>query len=148
MPDDVDVPRLAADLRLALGHIVRRVRAEAHLPTGQAAALGHLDRVGPMTTSDLAAAERVRPQSMARTVAQLVAAGQIAARPHPTDGRKTLLTITRAGRAALGDQRGRRAGWLAEAIAQELSPSEQRTLARGTALLNRLADHDDDRRPR
>jgi DNA-binding MarR family transcriptional regulator len=141
MPD-VDVPALAAELRLELGRLVRRVRAEAHLPTGQAAVLGHLDREGDRTTSDLAAAERVRPQSMARTIAQLVALGHVDQRPDPADGRKTLLRITRSGRAALADQRARRAGWLAEAIEHELSPAEQRALARAVALLARLATHD------
>jgi DNA-binding MarR family transcriptional regulator len=137
---DVDVARTANELRLVLGRLVRRVRAEAALPLGQGAVLGHLDRTGPMTTSDLAAAERVRPQSMARTVAQLVELGLIRAAPHPTDRRKTLLSATAAGRAALEDQRDRRAGWLAEAIAQQLSPAEQRTLARSVELLGRLTE--------
>ena len=38
---------------------------------------------GPQTTSALAAAERVRPQSMAQTIAELEAAGLVARRPRP-----------------------------------------------------------------
>lgn len=137
---DADVARTASELRLALGRLVRRVRAELSLPLGQAAVLGHLDRTGPMTTSELAVAERVRPQSMARTVAQLIDLGLVATRPHPSDGRKTLLLLTPAGTAALEDQRERRAEWLARAIEQQLTPAEQKTLARSVELLDRLTE--------
>lgn len=144
--EDRDIQRTAGDLRLALGRLVRRIRTEAHLPTGHAATLGHLARVGPMTTSELAQAERVRQQSMARTVGQLLALGQIEQRPHPTDGRKLLLSLTDAGRTAIEEQRGRRAGWLAEAMADELTAAEQATLRKSVALLERLAAHGDDGR--
>jgi DNA-binding MarR family transcriptional regulator len=140
MTDAPDVARTAADLRLTLGRLARQVRAEASMPMGQTAVLGHLYRTGPMTTSDLAAAERVRPQSMARTVALLVGLGLVEQQPHPTDGRKVLLSVSPAGRAALEEQRERRAGWLAEAIAEKLSPAEQKTLARGVELLARLTE--------
>ena len=43
----------------------------ATLPVPQAAVLGWLDRDGPMTTSELAAAQSVRHQSAARVVGQL-----------------------------------------------------------------------------
>jgi DNA-binding MarR family transcriptional regulator len=135
-----DVARTAADLRLVIGRLVRQVRQEATLPMGQAAVLGHLDRTGPMTTSDLAAAERVRPQSMARTVARLVELGLVEQASHPTDRRKVLISATAAGRAALEEQRERRAGWLAEAITEKLTPAEQRTLARSVELLGRLTE--------
>jgi DNA-binding MarR family transcriptional regulator len=138
---EVDVNEVAHDLRLAVGRLVRRARRTDLLPTAQAAVLGHLDREGPMTTSELADRQRVRHQSMARTVGQLIALHLIGPGPHPSDARKTLLTITEAGRTELEGQRTRRACWLAEAITSELSPEEQRDLAHAVALLGRLADH-------
>lgn len=142
MSDDADeIARLAADLRLTLGRLVRRARAESTLlPVGQTAVLGRLDREGPMTTSDLAAAERVRPQSMARTVALLQQEGFIEGAPHPTDGRKTLLRIAPAGLKKLTAQREGREGWLAQALATELSAAERRSLDKSVALLARLTD--------
>jgi DNA-binding MarR family transcriptional regulator len=138
---DADVARTAAELRLAMGRLVRQVRREGSLlPIGQAAVLGHLDRTGPMTTSDLAVAERVRPQSMARTVTQLVALGYVDQAPHPTDRRKVLLSASTAGSKALEDHREMRTGWLAEAIAQRLTPAEQKALARSVELLGRLTE--------
>jgi DNA-binding MarR family transcriptional regulator len=139
---DDDIARTATDLRLVLGRLVRRARRESSvLPLSQMAVLGHFDRGGPMTTSELAAAERVRPQSMARTVALLGGAGLVDARPHPEDGRKTLLAISTTGLATLTAQRERREGWLAEAIERELTPAERRTLTRSIALLERLTEH-------
>jgi DNA-binding MarR family transcriptional regulator len=135
-----DVAHIAADLRLAIGQLVRRLRSEpAELPLAQINALGWLARDGAATVSALAGLTHVRPQSMARTVSDLTQAGLVVGRPHPSDGRKTLIDITPEGRAALEGERERRAGWLAEGIAQELTPAEQRTLGEATALLARLA---------
>ncbi|MEV7279315.1 MarR family transcriptional regulator [Streptomyces sp. NPDC093111] len=130
---------IAVDLRTAMGKLTRRVKHEDHIPLGQAAVLGSLDRNGAMTTSDLAADQRVRPQSMARAVGLLMEQDLIARRPHPTDGRKSLVELTDAGRTALEAERGRRAGWLAQAIETELTDEERTLLAHSTALLERLA---------
>lgn len=144
MPEDAedDVARLASDLRLTVGRLVRRVRAESSLmPVGQTAVLGRLDREGPMTTSDLAAAERVRPQSMARTVSLLQDEGFVESEAHPTDGRKTLLRIAPAGLEKLVAQREGREHWLAEALETQLTAAERRALRKSMILLDRLADH-------
>lgn len=130
--------RTAGELRLVIGQLVRRVRLDDHLVSRLAAVLGYLDRQGPMTTSELAAASNMRAQSMARTVVELVALGYVERQAHPSDGRKLPLTLTDSGRAVLAGERERRAGWLAEAIAQKLSPAEQATLAQGVDLLVKL----------
>ncbi len=130
---------LAAELRTAMGKLTRRVKHEDQIPLGQVAVLGVLDRDGAMTTSDLAADQRVRPQSMARAVGLLMDQGHITRRAHPTDKRKSLVELTPEGRAALEAERGRRAGWLAQVIEGELSEKERELLARGVALMERLA---------
>jgi DNA-binding MarR family transcriptional regulator len=139
MPEP-DPAHIAADLRLVVGQLVRRLRREpAELPLAQTNVLGWLARDGAATVSELATLTHVRPQSMARTVLDLTTAGFVAGRPHPSDGRKTLIDVTPDGRAALEGERERRVGWLAHGIAQELDPDEQRTLGEATALLARLA---------
>jgi DNA-binding MarR family transcriptional regulator len=136
-----DTGQLASDLRVVMGHLIRRLRAERRdLSLSQITVLGRLDRVGPSSISDLASGERVRPQSMASTVASLVAAGLVARERDPADGRRVVVTPTAAGRAAVLADRRRREGWLAEAIDRDLSAREQRVLAEATALLRRLAD--------
>ena len=123
-----------------LGQLVRRLRLENRLPISQAAVLARLDREGPATTSALADGERVRPQSMGQTVSELLAGGFVARAPDPLDRRQVLIELTGAGRAMLADDRARRDGWLAETIASELTPAEQRVLVQAVGLLGRLAD--------
>jgi DNA-binding MarR family transcriptional regulator len=139
-----EAERTAARLRLVTGQLVRQIRsrtaAGGGLPVPQAAVLGLIDRGGPMTTSQLAAAQSVRHQSVARVVSQLSGQGMVRLEPHATDGRKLLVTLTTAGSSALEAQRTQRVEWLAEAIESRLTPAEQRTLAKGVDLLTRLVD--------
>lgn len=138
-----DVEETARQLRLVVGQLVRRLKADtagaAGLPPPQVATLGWLDRDGAATTSELAAKQLIRHQSAARIVGLLSDQRMVTVRQHPTDGRKQLVTITAAGRRALIRQREERAGWLATAIDQRLSRAEQRTLAKATELLDRLS---------
>ncbi|WP_232247749.1 MarR family winged helix-turn-helix transcriptional regulator [Kitasatospora azatica] len=140
MTTEIDPLLLAAELRAALGELVRHVRAaDSVLPQPQLGALGWLVREGPHTTAELAERQRVRHQSMARTVHQLLQAGLIGQQPHPTDGRKLVLHATEAGVATLHDQRTRRENRLATTISRDLSPEEQLTLHQAVQLLRRLA---------
>jgi DNA-binding MarR family transcriptional regulator len=134
-----DLALTASDLRVVLGQLLRRLRAEHRFPLSQGAVLGRLDREGAQSTSDLAAAERVRPQSMAQTLADLEADELITRRPDPGDGRRTLIELSDTGRNALARDRRNREGWLARSIAEELSPQEQAVLAQAVGLLQRLA---------
>jgi DNA-binding MarR family transcriptional regulator len=135
----LDVARSASELRVVLGQLVRRLRAEHNFAISHATVLGRLERQGPMTTSALASAERVRPQSMAQTLGELSAAGLVGRRPDPLDGRQVLIELTDLGRQALTDERRRRDGWLAQAIAAELASDERELLAKAVPLLHRLA---------
>jgi len=101
--------------------------------------LGRLDREGPRSVSDLAAAERVRHQSMAQTVSELEAEGLVGRTPDPDDRRRALVALTAAGREQLDADRRVRVGWLVSAI-EQLPERDQRALARATAILGRLAE--------
>jgi DNA-binding MarR family transcriptional regulator len=136
----VDSNRLASELRMVLGHLMRRLRAEHRFSLSQGAVLGRLDREGERSIGELAVAERVRPQSMAQTVSDLEADGLVARRADPADGRRTLVELTGEGLRTLEADRRQREGWLARAIAEDLSPSEQQLLARATGLLQRLSE--------
>jgi DNA-binding MarR family transcriptional regulator len=135
-----DVAVTASELRMVMARLVRRLRAEHPISTSLFAVLGRLEREGPRTTSALATAERVRPQSMAQTIAELAAEQLVVRRPDPADRRQTLIEVSSLGREALERERARRDGWLAQAISQELTAREQKILARAVALLDRLAE--------
>src|SRR3954447_13252390 len=136
-----DTARIASELRLVLGQLLRRLRAEHRFPLSQGAVLGRLDREGAQSVSDLAAAERMRPQSMAQTVSDLEADGLVERRPDPADGRRALVSLTDEGNEALQTDRRHREGWLAQAIAEDLSPEEQAVLRDAVEAPRRLAEN-------
>src|SRR2546429_202949 len=121
MQTGVDQSLVASELRVVLGQLVRRLRAEHRLPLSHGVVLGRLDRCGPQSVSDLALAERMRPQSMAQTVGDLEADGFVRRRPDPNDRRRALVELTEEGLAALQSDRRQREGGLAQAIPDELS---------------------------
>jgi DNA-binding MarR family transcriptional regulator len=137
---EMGTEQLAHDLRETVGRLIRRLRSEPGPPFGQLAVLGRLDREGPASVSDLAVADRVRPQSMAQTVRELEDAGLVSRRPDPADGRRSFVELTPAGRQALNDSRARREDWLTQALDRELDAQERELLNRALTLLGRVAD--------
>ncbi|MGN6587691.1 MAG: MarR family winged helix-turn-helix transcriptional regulator [Solirubrobacterales bacterium] len=134
-----DAAPLAGELRVVLGRLMRRLRAEHGFSLAQGAVLGRLDREGPQSVSDLAGKERMRPQSMAQTVADLEAEGLVERNPDPDDRRRALLSLTESGRTRILDSRRRREGWLVRAI-EELPEEDRATVERAVILLAHLAD--------
>jgi DNA-binding MarR family transcriptional regulator len=130
---------LAHDLREAVGRLIRRLRAEPGPPVPQLSVLSRLEREGPASVSDLAAAERMRPQSMAQTVRDLETAGLVSRHPDPADGRRAFVELTAAGLDQLRASRAAREDWLAQTLDRELDPDERELLRQAVALLNRLA---------
>ena len=146
MNDVVDAPNspetAAAELSLAIGQLVRRLRTEANpgeLSWSQIATLARLDKVGWMTTADLARSEFVKPQSMGTTLADLEQQGLVQRRPHPTDGRQVLFGLTASGIEARRQRSIAKREWLLAAMAK-FDPAEQQTLMTAAALIKRLAE--------
>ncbi|HEY4918288.1 MAG TPA: MarR family transcriptional regulator [Solirubrobacteraceae bacterium] len=140
MASALDTSRLASELRMVLGHLMRRLRAEHRFSLSQGAVLGRIDREGTMSIGDLAVAERVRPQSMTQTVSDLEADGLIARGADPSDRRRILVELTDQGRQTLEDDRRQREGWLARAISEDLTAQERTVLEQAVTLLRRLAE--------
>jgi DNA-binding MarR family transcriptional regulator len=136
-----DIAPVASELRVVLGQLIRRLRVEHRFPISQGTVLGRLDREGARSVADLAASERVRPQSMAQTVSDLEADRLVERNPDPGDGRRSLVSLTAAGRSTLEADRRHREGWLVRAI-EELPPQDQATVERAIVVLRRLADAD------
>jgi DNA-binding MarR family transcriptional regulator len=140
MGAEVDSGQLAGELRVVLGALMRRLRAQHGFSLSQGAVLGRLDREGPCSIGQLAQAERVRPQSMAQTVKGLEGAGLVTRSVDPADARRALVRLTAAGRGTLAADRRQREGWLAGAIDSELAAAEQAALAHAVELLKRLSE--------
>jgi len=141
VPTQTDIAPLAADLRIAVGELIRRLRAENLFPLTQTWVLGRLDREGPASVSDLAQAMRVRPQSMAQTVGDLEAERMVERNPDPDDRRRALVSLTTPGQERIEADRAAREGWLVKAL-DELPESDRETIERSVGILSRLADAD------
>ena len=130
---------LGEELRAAIGELVRATRVADSLPANQAAALGLLERDGPMTTAQLAEICRIRHQSMTVVVQQLVGRGEASSSRHPHDGRAQLVTVTEAGRRAIARDRESRARRLNAVINARLNDAEKEQLEQVIPLIVRLA---------
>ncbi|MGW3100123.1 MarR family winged helix-turn-helix transcriptional regulator [Streptomyces sp. NPDC001102] len=133
--------RAARDLRVVLSRLRRRIREVAEddeLTPSQVSALTLVAKHGAATASALAAAEGVRPQSMATTLAALDRHGLIRRSPDPADGRRQLVTLTEDGHRRVEGDRQAREEWLARALQDRFTEDERQTLLEGLALLERL----------
>lgn len=143
MPGDVaeSAVRAARDVRVVFSRLRRRLKetydVQGLTPT-QTSVLSRLDKDGDASASDLAAAERVRPQSIATTLAALDERGLIERRPDPADGRRQLVSVSAAGRAFLADKRRAGEEWLARALQDHYTEEERQAVIAAFALLDRL----------
>ncbi|MGA5302661.1 MarR family winged helix-turn-helix transcriptional regulator [Nucisporomicrobium flavum] len=129
--------RAAEELRSAMGDFVRYVREHDTMPRSQTAVLGHLDRSGALPIAELARRERVRHQSMTRTVGLLAEQGLVALAPGETDRRQVVVTITPAGVRRLDAERRHRAAFIAAGL-DTLNGEERAVVARIPAVLRKL----------
>jgi len=123
-----------------LGRRLRLERPEQGEPLLQLGTLALLHGRGPMTPGELAAAQRVQPQSLTRTLTALESGGLTSRRSDPGDRRRSLLMITDAGRRAIRHDVAQRDAWLAMAMAEVLTPAEQDLLRIAGQLMERLAE--------
>jgi DNA-binding MarR family transcriptional regulator len=136
---------LAAELRLGVMRLRRRLASERHpdneLSLNQMGVLGVLARRGAMTVGELAAAEKVQPPSMTRTVNCLEESGDVLKRPHESDGRQVVVELSEQGRDRVLADRARRDAWLTQRL-RELTPDERAVLRQAAPILDRLAQKD------
>jgi len=140
----------ATTLRRGVLSLARRLRVErppASLTMLELSVLGHLHRRGPLSPGDLAAVERVLPQSLTRTLSNLETSALALREPDQADGRRSLLAITKAGLLALRAEMDVRDSWLAAAMDAQLTGTEIGLLQLAGELLERLADADQPARP-
>jgi DNA-binding MarR family transcriptional regulator len=142
MAEELEVRDVAAALHVSMGLLLRRlrqVREAGGLSVPETSALARLDRNGPATSSELARAEQISPQSMGATLSALEARGLIARDSDVRDGRRVVLSVTEAGRQLLRDKRDARTEQLARALAAGFTRDELDQLMAAAPLLERLA---------
>jgi len=132
------------DFAMALGLLVRRIRADAppelrEFSWTQKAVLSRLEKEGPATTADLARAEGVKPQSMGTALELLEKMGLVERKAHPTDGRQVNIKLTARGITLRRNTKEATHAWLSQAIAK-LDRQEQTTLLKAGELIKRMAE--------
>jgi len=143
LPPEADTQRAAMAVRrgvTSLGRSLRTGRTPGGLTSLELSVLGHLNRRGPLTPGDLAAADRIQPQSLTRTLTSLEAGGLLSREPDPSDGRRSLLAISAAGVSVLRTEMDQRDRWLAAAMAAKLTSTEAELMRLAGELMERLAD--------
>jgi DNA-binding MarR family transcriptional regulator len=134
-------PGLASQLRISVMRLRRRLASERHpdneLSLTSMSVLGALYRNGDLAVGELAAREQVQPPSMTRTVNCLEEGGYVARRPHETDGRQVLVSLTPSGRAMVLADRERRDAWLSRQLT-DLTAEELAVLRKAAPILEKL----------
>lgn len=140
-PSEADV----ALITRAVSQLARKLRSNrprASVTVASVGLLATLHQRGAMPAKTLARHQNLKPQSVTRLIARLDAEGLIERAPDPNDARALIISITDAGRQALGrDMRARRE-WLGEAMGRTLSAAELGRLTEAAALMLRLVEAD------
>ncbi len=145
-PEAITDRDLAERLRLAVTRLARRLRQQSGVdasPT-QLSALATIERRGPITLGDLAAAERVKPPTVTAAVSRLEAEGFVARHIDPADRRIVRVEVTASGRKLLARNRSRKTAELDRRL-QSLTPEDRATLDRAVDVLDRLLEAEPDR---
>lgn len=138
-----DLGQLAADLRLTIGRMARRLRqrGETGITASLLSAMWTVERLQPVTLGDLAAAERVQPPTVTRVVSRLEELGLVARAGHPSDRRSSHVRLTADGQRLLDRTRRLRTAYLARHL-RSLGPDDREVLRRATAVLQRLLEEE------
>jgi DNA-binding MarR family transcriptional regulator len=134
---------MAQRLRIFVGRLRRRLQdasSVGDLSAPQASALARLALNEPSSASQLAGAERVRPQSMAKTLAALHEQALIRREADPQDARRQLLFLTDAGRDLAQGARASREEWLADAFERRYTAAERLVIDQALRLLERVVE--------
>ena len=142
-PGEPDIEMING-LRTAITRLARSQRAQRQrdmraLPFSLSSVLSTLERVGPMTATQLAELEGVRKPSITRALATLEAQELIKRGTLPTDGRRQVIQITPRGIKSVKESRRIVNEWYAERLNQ-LSGEDIEAIRKAISALSRLAD--------
>ncbi len=135
-----DAFEIADRLHSAAIHLLRRVRREdtaMGIAAPRLSALSVLVFGGPLTITELAEAEQVRPPTMTRIVSALEGAGLVERQGDPADRRIVRVRATARGVDVLEEGRRRRIERLVQSL-EALPQSERDDLRRALDTLERL----------
>lgn len=135
-----ELPDTAQRLHSVAIHLLRRLRKidEATGLSGpRLSALSVVVFAGPVTLTELAAAEQVKPPTMTRLIQALEDDGYIVRKPDALDGRVSRIAASPKGKATMMNGRANRVEALT-ALLSALSVREQQALRKAVQMLEGL----------
>ncbi|QUD86574.1 MarR family winged helix-turn-helix transcriptional regulator [Phenylobacterium montanum] len=136
----------AAAISRAVMGLSRRLRAEQPEQAVGLTALGvlaSLQRSGPLSAAQLAADQRLQPQSLTRVLGEMERSALIRRKRNPADRRALIIEITPIGRHRLASDVRQGQGWLDQAMAAKLTVAERAILRLAAYLMQKLASDAD-----
>jgi DNA-binding MarR family transcriptional regulator len=134
-----DAAALVLRAVFTLARRMRHDRPDWAMPLSRLVVLATLQREGPMSATQLAERERLKPQSLSRIIAALEQEELIARRVDESDKRSFILEITPAGRRGLQRDMEARRLWFDQTMTRVLTEDERRRLVEAADLLMRVA---------
>ena len=132
---------LAADLRIVVGRLARRLRQLHHggLTPSQLSALSSVERHGAIRLGDLAAAEGIAAPTLTKIISVLEAEGLVGRTADATDRRVARVALTAAGKARLRRIYRERNAYLQRRL-DALDDADRARLAAALPLLAALSE--------
>lgn len=139
-----ELTELAAQLRLAVGRLNRRIRIDGResIPPLQLSALVTVEQHGPLRLSELARREAVTAPTMSRVLSALDEQGLVVRAPDPLDARGVLITLSALGGNRLREVRTHRTALVARRLSR-LDEAQRATLAAAMPALEALLVDDE-----
>ena len=116
-----------------------RQEAGGELSPTLIAALASIDRLGPLTPSELADVERVKRPTATRIAAALERDGLIVRAADPDDGRACLLSTSPQGQALMKRMRSRKNAYLSKRL-RKLPDEDVEVLEQAAEVLERMLE--------
>src|SRR3954449_6249202 len=138
MAADLDVERLTTVIE-DFNTIFIRLPSVRRFNFSTLSVLHTLSRKGPLRLTDLLATEQLRQPALTSLVAKLEQDGLLQRRPDPSDGRASLLSLTRTGRQLVRSRHANRVAKLTTLV-ERLTPGERAVLAGSMDVLHRLTE--------
>ena len=106
LTDPSDLTELAVELLVTSARFTRLASRESQssIPHALWRALSHIEELGPLRISELAAADRCSQPTATTMVQRLEQRGWVRRAADPDDSRAVRVAVTAAGRAGAGDQ--------------------------------------------
>lgn len=135
---------IAKQLRNLVTKMNKRLRKQANsmeqFSVAESSVLSCLMITGDMAPSELGAELHISSQFMSQVLKRLESLGLLARKASRTDGRKTIVSLTKKGRDKIETSRSQREEWLADIIATQYSAEQKAVIQRALELLTRMTE--------